>query len=178
MVWAPEALAANRALRRAKRAYEQLEYDDVAPLLRKALEASSDPGEEVEIYALLATMHVMYGRDAQAEQAFVHVLERQPDFELPVDSSPKLFAALEAAEQSFPSRPPDTATSGDGGDGGELDPITDPMLPGPVTEPAPFYSTWWFWTVVGAVVAGTAGTTAYFITQPRFPETEFGPYNL
>jgi hypothetical protein len=124
-------------------------------------------------------MHVMYGRDAQAEEAFVHVLERQPDFELPADSSPKLFAALEAAEQSFPNRPPTTGGgNGEVGDGdGDGEPITDPILPGPVTS-TPFYSTWWFWTVVGAVVAGAAGTTAYFVTQPRFPETEFGPYNL
>jgi hypothetical protein len=202
VVWAPQALAANRALRRAKRAYEQLEYDNVTPLLKKALEASSEPSEEVEIYALLATMHVMYGRDAQAEEAFVHVLERQPDFELPSDSSPKLFAALEAAEQQFAKPAPEDGASdgsvaetggevgegdrgdpdgdqaGDGHDGGEVDPITNPMLPGPITEPTRFYSTWWFWTAVGVVVAGAAGTTAYFITQPRFPETEFGPYNL
>ena len=51
-------------------------------------------------------------------------------------------------------------------------------MPGPMTASEPFYSTWWFWTIAGAVVAGAAGTTAYLLTQPRFPKTEFGPYDL
>lgn len=180
MAWAPQAMAANRTLRRAQRAYEQLDYDKVTPLLKKALETTNLPEEEVEIYTLLATMHVMYGRDTQAEEAFVHILERQPDFELAADASPKLLAAFEAAELHFAEHASDERPVDEPDELGDAtNPIDSPMDPlPPSTPPAPFYSTWWFWTAVGVVVAGAAGTTTYLLARPRFPDTAFGPYDL
>ncbi len=38
-----------------------------------------------------------------------------------------------------------------------------------VAKPTPWYKTWWFWTVTGVVLAGAAGTTAYFLLQDSTP---------
>jgi len=38
--------------------------------------------------------------------------------------------------------------------GGRIQPREE-AIPPPPEEPVPFYRTWWFWTIAGAVVVGT-----------------------
>ena len=40
-----------------------------------------------------------------------------------------------------------------------------PPAPPRAAAPAPFYKRWWFWTIVGAAVAGGAATGIYFGTR-------------
>ena len=51
-------------------------------------------------------------------------------------------------------------------------------LSGPVVKGTPFYKTWWFWTVVGVVVAGGATATAVALTSqtPKPPAADFSVY--
>lgn len=45
-------------------------------------------------------------------------------------------------------------------------PLPSPAPPPPATEAGePFYKTWWFWTIAGAVIAGAAAGT-YFAVRP------------
>lgn len=48
--------------------------------------------------------------------------------------------------------------------------LSEPIAP-PVEEPSgrPWYRTWWFWTVIGVVVAGGATATALALTLPGDP---------
>ena len=86
----------NRYLIKAKRAYENLEYTRVTPLLNKALKTVQSQAEEIEIYSLFATIHIVYSREEQAREAFKEVLRRDHDFDLPPNTSPKIRAALAA----------------------------------------------------------------------------------
>ncbi|MCB9639527.1 MAG: hypothetical protein H6728_02945 [Myxococcales bacterium] len=42
--------------------------------------------------------------------------------------------------------------------------------PKPLVKAAPFYQTWWFWTITGAVVAGAVATTVVVVVthEPRY----------
>lgn len=94
----PDAHAArNRHLVRAKKAFDDLDYGKVLPLLKKALKIAKEDDEEVEIYELMAIIHATYSRDEKARDAFKEVLRRKSDYELPPNTSPKIEAALEEA---------------------------------------------------------------------------------
>jgi tetratricopeptide (TPR) repeat protein len=44
--------------------------------------------------------------------------------------------------------------------------LTEPTLVEPLPPPTPVYKKWWFWTAIGVVAVGAAGTTAYFQLTP------------
>lgn len=92
-----DASAANRHLKKARKAHNALRYDDVLPLLKKALRVSKIDKEKVEIYVMMAEMHIAYNREVLARKAYVEVLNIQPDFELSEESSPKLLTVLQDA---------------------------------------------------------------------------------
>jgi hypothetical protein len=52
---------------------------------------------------------------------------------------------------------------------GRIRPVDDPLPPLPV-EPAPFYRTWWFWSIVGAVIVGTSIGVASAVAPAQVPE--------
>ena len=86
-------------LRNARIAYKELEYEQVLPLLRKALQARPTPEEQVKIFELMAYVHVLYGRNRQARNAFIRLLERNPNFELAPDISPKILQVFGHAQE-------------------------------------------------------------------------------
>ena len=160
MSWASAAWAQNRYLEQARQATADLEFEKVAALLELALTERSDAGESIEIYERLATIHVMFKRTADAESAFVHLLQLKPDYSLPADSSPKVVAVFRSAKNRLTAAPP---------------PITKVLR----DTPTPMYETWWFWTAVGVVVVGvTAAGSAWAYTHPRFPRTDLGSVSL
>ncbi len=198
--------ASNRLLARAKQAYDNLDYGKVIPLVNKALRAGLTPEDEVEAYFLLGTVHTIYSRDKQAQEAFLELLNRSPDYEVPADTSPKIREALEqakAARAAVPSPAPgsptaeEPRTTGGAGQGAgaatppgttavvatPIDPLAimtgaEAMQPSVRRRGAPFYSTWWFWTAVGVVVAGGGAGLGYYLLQPRYPDRDFGPIPL
>jgi hypothetical protein len=107
LVLAQPASAANRWLDKARKAYENLDYAKTQTLLQRALKLPSTTEEEVEIYFLLGTLHVIYGREGQAKEAFREVLARNQGFELPADTSPKIRAAFAEAQAAGPAPPPE-----------------------------------------------------------------------
>jgi hypothetical protein len=199
------AAAGSPSLAQARQAYEDLEYDKVTPLLQKALGEAEGPDEEVEIFELLATMHVTYNRDAKATEAFVELLRRRSDYAPPPNSSPKIRQVFAAARAEFeeeqaalapeptpdepvvpaqvepeepPAQPPAPQPSGLSGTTGGA-----PREPEPRGDLAPpIYETWWFWTGVGTVAAavllGGGSYLVWTLSQPDVPETDFGPYQL
>ena len=40
------------------------------------------------------------------------------------------------------------------------------------------YRTWWFWTAVGVIVAGTGVAIAWYAASPDHPEADFGPFPM
>ncbi|MEE8410173.1 MAG: hypothetical protein V3T05_11245 [Myxococcota bacterium] len=92
-----DSVAANRHLKRARKAHRALRYDDVLPLLKKALRIAEHDKERFEIYVTMAEMHIIYDREVEARKAYVEALSIQQDFELPEESSPKLLVVLQDA---------------------------------------------------------------------------------
>jgi hypothetical protein len=194
---ADSALAANRSLEKARSAYQNLDYAKTQSLLQKALKAPCTLEEEVEIYFLLGTIHVIYGRDAQAKEAFREVLARNLAFELPADTSPKIRAAFADAQsagadqaptaQRESEKPAVTASPAELplAAPAALDPLAlvggdDNMMPTTSSSGrhSPFYQTWWFWTVVGVAVASGGAYLTYTLVQPGYPEHDKGPIQL
>lgn len=104
VVFAPTAHAANKYLRKAERAYADLEYDKVGSYLKKALRKAKGTEEFARIYELSAIVHVMYGREGKAKKAFVKLLKKSPDYQLPDDASPKVRTVFESAQKLVPPK--------------------------------------------------------------------------
>jgi hypothetical protein len=199
---------ANRYLKRAKRAYENLDYTRVTPLLNRALKAATSRREKVEIQYLLGTMHTIYSRERQAVEAFTQLLTLDPSYELPPDISPKIRVAFAEAREMVPAlegagppQDPEEALSaaeqelvtGDTNEtieattvadthaaiGGVFGP-TDGRVPGLTTrrQRSPWYREWWIWTIVGVAVAGGTGYLLYSLQQAEYPDHTHGPYPL
>ncbi len=187
-VAAPEAAAkGNRYLKKAKKAYDNLDYTRVTPLLNRALKTSKTDAEKVEVYFLLGTMHAIYSRDQLAAEAFAEVLELDPSFELPPDTSPKIRSAFADARASVNGR----AVGGGGGPDEETRAAVDDELPQELfgatdggmpglaqRSRAPWYTKWWIWTLVGVAVAGGTGYLVYSLNRDDTPDHDFGPIPL
>jgi len=52
---------------------------------------------------------------------------------------------------------------------GRIRPIDEPLPPLP-RDPSPFYRTWWFWSIVGAVIVGTSIGVASAVAPNQLPE--------
>jgi len=201
------ALAESPSLSQARKAYEDLEYDKVTPLLQEALAEAESPEEEVEIFELLATMHVTYNRDAKAQQAFVDLLRRREDYAPSANSSPKIRQVFEAARAEFEEEraalaEPEVTEDPTPAEVTPEEPAEEPapdQQPQEVTSTAaptpspqedelslerstPIQETWWFWAGAGtlgaAAVLGGGSYLIWTLTQPVVPETDFGPYQL
>ncbi|MEE8408434.1 MAG: hypothetical protein V3T05_02400 [Myxococcota bacterium] len=115
------AEARNRHLVKAKKAYQAMQYNRVLPALKRALKIAKGKEEKSEIYELMGLIHATYDRDEHARSAFVKLLEINPGFELPPDSSPKIRDAFVAArEEADAARSPN-----DDNGGGDDEPIAD-----------------------------------------------------
>jgi hypothetical protein len=98
---AAAAATKNKNLTKARKAYEDLDYTKAQSLLQKALKGQTTFEDQIEIYALLATVHAIYGRDEMAQSAFFEVLKRNPETQLPPDTSPKIKAAFAQAREAW-----------------------------------------------------------------------------
>jgi hypothetical protein len=198
----------NRYLKRARKAYQNLDYTRVTPLLNRALKAATTDREKVEIHYLLGTMHTIYSRERQAVEAFTELLTLQPTYELPPDISPKIRTAFAEARETVPAggrtgpptaseEPPSAAdqesVTGDAYETNEAFAVedthavnagvfgpTDGRVPGLTARShgSPWYRQWWVWTIVGVVVAGGTGYLLYSLEQVEYPNHTHGPYPL
>ncbi len=121
------ARADNPSLGEARKAVEEIRYDDAQRLLVQALKQGANrPEELVEIYRLSAATAAVLGDDALADQYYRRMLALAPDTTLPLDASPRLrepFIAAQAymaAQQRFAVRATRT-------DNGIAVTVTDPL---------------------------------------------------
>lgn len=146
------AHAASPSLVAAEKAYAALDFDQVMPLLEKAGEEPLTPSEEMRRRELTALMHAIYERPALARNGFLELLARDPSYQPPDGSPPKIRAAY-------------------------LDALSARAAMGlQVKESPPLTSRWWFWAGVGAVVVG--GLIMVIAASHEAPSHDFGPYNL
>lgn len=126
-------LAAHPRVDRARRAWDELRYDDVLGEVAAARrEGGLDTADEAELARLEAFVYAVYDDGPRAVAAFRRLLALDPSYTLPADSSPKIERYFERARR------------------GET-----PLLPPPprkrrAADP-PFYKSLWFW---GAIVVG------------------------
>jgi hypothetical protein len=93
------ARADNHKLAAARKAIEDVRYDDARGLLVEALKAGTNgPDALHEIYQLSAATAVVLGQGELAEQYYRRVLSLDPDARLPADASPKLRQPFVAAQ--------------------------------------------------------------------------------
>ncbi|MEO1482705.1 MAG: hypothetical protein AAFU77_11415 [Myxococcota bacterium] len=190
-------MAKSPSLAKAQQLYGESKFKRVLPLLNKALRESPSPREEVQIYELTAFVHVAFNRSQKARAAFFEVLERNPNYDVPANSSPKIRKAFRQAKKRFRKKPqrtvvaapdpdpepepapePAPASTADATSKSDFDiPPPEPELTRSADEDGAFYETWWFWTAVGVVAVG-AGVGIAVATQPGEPETQFGPFPL
>jgi len=196
-----EARAENSYLQQAREAAANLDHHEVAPLLERALEVASGPEEEAEIYQLLAVTHTRFGREAEARHAYIELLRRQPAYQLPTESSPKLREIFAQAriERGVLPRPSTGAgvgaletTTGDDtsadeqDEQGESDEMTSEQASTDEQEQvaaAESTSLQILWVFVGAtggvLVAISVGViAAALLSRPVPPDTDLGPYPL
>jgi hypothetical protein len=105
------ASANNQSLDDARKAVDEIRYDDARRLLVQALKQGGNrPAELVEIYRLSAATAAVLGPVDLAEQYYRRMLALDPDATLPPDASPRLrepFVAAQAymaAQQRFEAR--------------------------------------------------------------------------
>jgi hypothetical protein len=91
--------AENADLVAARRAVEDVRYDDARRLLVEALKrGTNSPAELREIYRLSAATAQVLGQSDLAEQYYRRLLALDPDATLPADASPKLRQPFVAAQ--------------------------------------------------------------------------------
>jgi hypothetical protein len=105
------AHANNPSLDDARKAVDDIRYDDAQRLLVQALkQGANQPAELVEIYRLSAATAAVLGTADLAEQYYRRMLALDPDASIPADASPRLrepFVAAQAymaAQQRFEAR--------------------------------------------------------------------------
>jgi len=122
------ARADNPKLAAARRAVEDVRYDDARGLLVEALEAGTNrPDELREIYQLSAATAMVLGQRDLAEQYYRRVLELDPEARLPADASPKLRQPFVAAQAFMAAHRRLDARAVRRGRGIEVTVVADPL---------------------------------------------------
>ena len=128
LVVAPSlADADNPSLAGARKAVDDIRYDDARRLLVEALrQGASSPEELVEIYRLSAATAAVLGEPELAEQYYRRMLALDPAAMLPPDASPRLREPFVAAQAYMAAQQRFTARARRTGAGAEVS-IVDPL---------------------------------------------------
>ena len=100
------AHAESRTLKKARRAFDNYEFDSLVPLLRRALKQTKNAKEQADIYRMLGIVYVAQSQKAQAKKAFVMALERQPNLDLGPSVSAQVRDTFAVALKEFKARRP------------------------------------------------------------------------
>ena len=102
---ATHAHAENKNLVAARKAIEEVRYDEAQPLLAAALQAGGNsPNDVIELYRLSASTATVLGQPEIAEQFYRRWLALVPDATLPDTVAPKLRAPFERARAAMAGR--------------------------------------------------------------------------
>ncbi len=155
----------------AQNAYNEGRYQDVLPLLKRALDRPLGAREQRQAYELKAMTHAAFDDSPAAVESFRHALGVDPTYEAgPV--SPKIRALLEEARRRGPlGTKPDLSTVAPP-PAPDAFAATEP--PAATSSPAGITSRWWFWAGVAVVLAAAGGTAAFVLTRPTVPSGNLG----
>jgi hypothetical protein len=152
--------APSAELTQAERAFSAGEYQEVQPLVARALAGSLSNAERVRaLLELLAITSAAFANGRAAVDAFERVLRLAPGYRPPASASPKVLSAFGEAKAGL-----DVAAA-----------LALPPSTAPVTarsEP-PVWKRWWFWTAAGVLVAGGA-VAAVQLSRGQVPPGDLG----
>jgi hypothetical protein len=95
----------NPHLARARELYDDLQYEEAATTLQRAIEYSSNCRWDLaEIYRLKAFVDAVNGERERCHRDFEIFLALSPDYEMPPDTPPKIRKCFEDAKEVAPSR--------------------------------------------------------------------------
>ncbi|HEX8703602.1 MAG TPA: PKD domain-containing protein [Myxococcaceae bacterium] len=95
----------NPYLEEARQLYLSFQFEGLIPKLEFALAVKGvTPAQRIEIYKLMALTHAAFDDAAQAEDAFLRILELKPDYELTGGASPKIRAYFGGAQKTYRAR--------------------------------------------------------------------------
>jgi hypothetical protein len=95
----------NPHLARARELYEELQFDEAASTLQRAIEYSNNCRWDLgEIYRLKAFVDAVNAERERCHRDFEIFLALTPDYEMPPDTPPKIKTCFEDAKMVAPSR--------------------------------------------------------------------------
>lgn len=149
-------LAAHPSVEKARRAYEQLRFEDVLKEVSQARKSGKlSRADDLELTRLEAFTYAVYDDAGRAVDAFGRLLAIEPTWAPPSDTSPKIRRYFEEAKAK---RRPVDGVSG--------------AKPGGADPTPPFYASGWFWGALGVALA--AGLGAGFLLTSDDPGTPRG----
>ncbi len=99
------ALSSDQLMAKAKQLHEQLDYDQVLPFVQAVLARTGVPIEQtLDAYVLEGSCLAIAGTAIDAEGPFRRLLRGRPDFDLPLDTPPKIlsvFRKVQAEERAI-----------------------------------------------------------------------------
>jgi len=95
----------NPYLEEARQLYLSFQFEEILPKLEFALAVKGvTTTQRMEIYKLMALTHSAFDDGPKAEEAFLHILELKPDYELTGGASPKIRSYLANAQKAYRAR--------------------------------------------------------------------------
>jgi len=95
----------NPYLEEARQLYLSFQFEEILPKLEFALAVKGvTPSQRTEIYKLMALTHSAFDDAVKAEEAFLHILEVKPDYELTGGASPKIRSYFANAQKAYRAR--------------------------------------------------------------------------
>ncbi|HYI02998.1 PKD domain-containing protein [Hyalangium sp.] len=92
----------NPYLEEARQLYLGFQFEGIIPKLEFALAVKGvTVAQKIEIYKLMALTHSAFDDAPKAEEAFLHILELQPDYELTGGASPKIRSYFASAQKAY-----------------------------------------------------------------------------
>lgn len=165
----------------ARRAYGDVRYDDAEALLYRAISEAQDDKAFIDIYELLATIHLVRNREQRAVDAMSELLARVPTYVPGASDSPKIWesyrkARRETLAKADREREALAALEAEREKARRASQIS--MAPAPPPAETRWYAKPWVWVGVGVLVA--AGTTFALVrySHPSAPDGDFGPVRL
>jgi len=95
----------NPYLEEARQLYLGFQFEGIIPKLEFALAVKGvTVVQKIEIYKLMALTHSAFDDAPKAEEAFLNILQLQPDYELTGGASPKIRSYFASAQKTYRAR--------------------------------------------------------------------------
>ncbi len=173
----PDAAEAEHRFQAGQVAYDLGRFEDALKHYTAAYQLNQDPA----ILFTLGECHRQLGNWEQAKFFYGRYLGSAPNVpyaplvkELLKEMTAKIAAQRASSNKIEPPADAPLKPAGDGTSGIPARPMAaDAVASAPQAPTAPpVYRTWWFWTAIGVVAAGSAA--AWFVFRPRPRTPTFG----